>query len=124
MTYSIFSDELPKPANLNCLEIPQGLSVSWDRVTDSNSSCARSSLVYGVTVMREVDMMIIISMNNVEITQIEIMDSLLEPSQNYSIRVRTKLVHGTCVTGEATIVCRTSDDLSPTTAPARPTTPG
>ena len=90
--------------------------MSWDVVIDSGSSCARSSIVYGVTIMRKGDMTTIISMNNVTDTQIEITDSL-EPSQSYSIHVRTKLIYDTCKTDEATIVCRTSDDLSPTTAP-------
>ena len=59
----------------------------------------------------------IVSMTDVMDTQIEIMDSILEPSQNYNIHVRTKLVCGTCGTEEAIVVCRTSDDLPPTTAP-------
>ena len=119
LTYSLIcfiADELPAPINLQCMEVPRGLSVSWNVVTDGNSSCARSSIVHDVTVVREDDGMMIFSMNNVKITQIEITDSL-ETGQNYSIRVKTKLIHGTCETDEATITCRTSDDLSPTTAP-------
>ena len=98
------------------MEVPQGLSVSWDVVTDGHTSCARSSIVHDVTLVRE-DRIIIISMNNVKDTLIEITESSLEPSQNYSIHIRTKLIHGTCETDEATIMCRTSesDDLSPTT---------
>jgi hypothetical protein len=76
-------------------------------------------MVHDVTLVREADGMTIIVMNNVNDTQIEITDSSLEPSLNYSIHIRTKLIHGTCETGDATIVCRlvhvTSTDLSPPT---------
>ena len=96
-------------------EVPHGLLITWDVVTDGNSSCARSSIVHDVRVVREDDGMMIFSMNNVKIIWVEVTDSL-ETGQNYSIRVRTKLIHGTCETDEA-IMCRTSDDLSPTTAP-------
>ena len=98
------------------MEVPRGLSVSWDVVTDRHTSCARSSIVHDVTLVRE-DRIIIISMNNVKDTLIEITESSLELSQNYSIHIRTKLIHGTCETDEATVMCRTSesDDLSPTT---------
>ena len=99
------------------MEIPHGLLFSWDVVTDGHTSCARSSIVHDVTLVREDDGMIIGSMNNVMDTQIEITDSSLEPSQNYTIRIRLKLIHGTCETDEATFMCRTSDDLSLTTAP-------
>ena len=98
------------------MEIPRGLLVTWDVVTDGGNSCARSSIIHNVTVVRKADGMVIVSINNVKDTQIAIKDSL-EPSQNYSFHVRTKLIHGTCETGEATVVCTTSDDLSPTTAP-------
>ena len=84
-------------------------------VTDDNSSCARNSIVHDVMVEREADRTVIMPMNSdIENTQIEITD-LLEPSQNYRIHVRS---HGMCKTGEATIVCRTSDNLSPITAPS------
>ena len=83
-------------------------------VTDGNNSCARSSIIHDITVVREADRMVIVSVNNVRDSQIEITDSL-EPSQNYSIQVRTKLIHGTCETDNITIVCRTSDDLFPIT---------
>ena len=108
---------MPAPVNLICLEIPRGLLVTWDVVNDGSSSCAKSSIIYFITVVREVDRMIVVSMNKVSDTQIEITDSSLEPSQNYSIHVRTNLVHGTCGTHEATVTCKISDDLSPTTAP-------
>ena len=109
-------DELPTPVNLRCIEVPRGLSVSWDVVTDGNTSCDRSSVVHDVTVVREDDGMIVFSMNNVKNTRVETTDSL-ETGQNYSINVRTKLINGTCETDEATIMCRASesDDLSPTT---------
>ena len=107
---------LPAPVNLRCMDVPQGLSVSWDVVTDGNTSCARSSVIHDVTLAREHDGMIIISRNNVKDTQIEITDSL-ESGQNYSFHIIAKLIHGTCETDEATVMCRTSesDDLSPTT---------
>ena len=108
---------MPAPNNLICLEIPRGLLVTWDVVTDGSSPCARSSIVYSVTVAREADRIIVVSMNNVKDTHIEITDSTLEPSRNYSIHVRTNLVHGTCGTDGATVTCRTSDDVSLTTAP-------
>ena len=97
-------------------EVPRGLLVTWDVVTDANTSCARSSIVHDITVVREDDGVIIFSMNNAKTTRIEITDSL-ETGQNYSIGVRTKLIHGTCETDEATVMCRASesDDLSPTT---------
>ena len=97
-----------EPDNLRCLEVPHGLLVTWDVATDGNSSCARSSIVHDITVVREADRMVIISMNNVRDTQIEFTDSI-EPSQNYSIQVRAKLIHGTCETEDITTVCRTSD---------------
>ena len=110
------TDELPAPVNLRCMEVPQGLSVSWDVVTDGNCSCARRSIVYAITVVGEANGTVI-SVNGVEQTYAEIPDSLLEPSQNYTVYVRAGLVQGTCETREAaTIVCRISDDLS-TTAP-------
>ena len=85
--------------------------MSWDVVPDESNSCARSSIVYVVTVVGEANGTII-SMND---AQAEITD--LEPGQNYSISVRARLAQGTCETREAaTAVCRTSDDLSPTTA--------
>ena len=113
----LFTDTLPAPVNLRCMdsEVARRLLVTWDVVTDGSSACARSSIVHDVTVKREDDGMIIFSMNNVKTTRIEVTDSL-ETGQNYSIRVGTKLIHGTCETDEA-IICRTSDDLSPTTAP-------
>ena len=112
----LFTDTLPTPVNLRCMdsEVPRGLLVSWDVVTDGSSACARSSIVHDITVMREDDGMMIFSMNNVKTTRIEVTDSL-ETGHNYSIRVRTKLIHGTCESDEATVMCRTSDDLSPTT---------
>ena len=85
-------------------------------VTEGHTFCARSFVVHDVTVVREDDGIMIFSMNNVKSSQIEVTDSL-ETGQNYSIRVRTKLIHGTCETDEATVMCRTSesDDLFPTT---------
>ena len=113
----LFTDTLPAPINLRCMdsEVPRRLLVTWDVVTDGSSACARSSIVHDVIVMREDDGMIIFSMNNVKTTRIEVTDSL-ETGQNYSIRVRTKLIHGTCE-NDATVMCRISDDLSPTRAP-------
>ena len=114
----LFTDTLPVPVNLRCMDskVPRRLLVTWDVFTYGSNTCARSSIVHDVTVKREDDGMIIFSMNNVKTTRIEVTDSL-ETGQNYSIRVGTKLIHGTCETDEATIMCRTSDDLSPTTAP-------
>ena len=98
--------------------VPRGLLVTWDVVTDGSSSCARSSIIHNVTVVRAADGAIIVSVDDIEGTQIEITDSSLEPRQNYSIHVGTRLLQGTCETGEAAnIVCKTSDDLSPTTTP-------
>jgi hypothetical protein len=58
-------------------------------------------------------------MNDVEETQVVITDSFLQPSQNYTIYVRARLVQGTCETREAaTGVCRISDDLPPATVTA------
>ena len=83
-------------------------------VADRISSCARRSIVYDIMVVGEANRTVI-STND---AQVEITD--LEPGQNYTISVRARLVQGTCETREAaTVVCRTSDDLSPTT-----TTPG
>ena len=112
-----FPDELPEPVNFRCMEVPRGLFITWDVVTDGSSSCARSSIIHDITVMREADRMVIVSMNNVRDTQIAIRNSL-EPSQNYSFHVSTKLIQGTCETGDTTVVCRTSDhgDPSPITA--------
>ena len=98
--------------------VPRGLLVTWDVVTDGSSSCARSSIIHNVTVVREADGTIIVTVDDVKDTQIEITDSSLEPRQNYSIHVGTRVLQGTCETGEAAnTVCTTSDDLSPTTAP-------
>ena len=107
---------MPAPVNLTCSKIPQGLLVSWDVVTDINSSCARSSIIHVVTVIGEANRTNI----SVEDTHIEITELLLESSQNYTINVKARLVQGTCETREseaATAVCRTSGDPSPTTAP-------
>ena len=114
----LFTDTLPSLVNLSCMdsEVPRGLLVTWDVVTEGHTSCARSSIIYDVTLVREDDGMIIFSMNNVKNIGIEITNSS-KTGQNYSVRVRTKLIHGTCVTDEATVMCRTSDDLSLTTAP-------
>ena len=113
----IFTDELPAPVNLRCMEVLHGLSVSWDAITDGDRSCARSSFTYDVTLVGE-DNRTIASMNDVKDTHIEITGSSLEPSQNYTIYVRARLVQGTCEAREATtVMCRTSDDPSPTTAP-------
>ena len=100
------------------MEVLRGLSVSWDVITDGDRSCARSSFAYDVTLVGE-DNRTIASMNDVKDTHIEITDSSLEPrSQNYTIYVRARLVQGTCEAREAaTVVCRMSDDPSPTTAP-------
>ena len=96
------------------MELPHGLLVTWDVVTDG--FCARSFIIHDIIVVREADMTVIASTNSIQDTQIEITNSLLEPSQNYSIHVRTKLAQGTCASGEtAIIVCRTSEDFSPTT---------
>ena len=90
------------------MEVPQGLSVSWDVVTDG--SCGRSSIVYVIIVVGEANRTIT-SVNDVEETNVVIPDSLLEPNQTYTVNVRA---NGTCVTREAaTVLCRTSDDLSP-----------
>ena len=114
----VFTDTLPAPVNLRCMdsEVPRRLLVTWDVVTDGSSACARSSIVHDVRVVKEDDGMMIFSMNNLKSTLVEVTDSL-ETGQNYSIRVRTKLIHGTCETDEATVTCRTSesDDLSLTT---------
>ena len=87
--------------------------MSWDVVPDESSSCAKSSIVYDIMVVGEANRTTI-SMND---THTEITD--LEPGQNYSISVRARLVQGTCETREAAtvhVLCRTSDDLPPTTA--------
>ena len=98
--------------------VPRGLLVTWDVVTDGSSSCARSSIIHNVTVVRAADRAIIVSVDDVKDTQIEITDSSLEPRQNYSIHVGTRLLQGTCKTSEtANTVCKTSDDLLPTTTP-------
>ena len=84
------------------MEVSQGLSVSWDVVTDG---CGRGSIIYVITVVGEANRTIT-SVNDVEETNVVIPDSLLEPNQTYTINVRAK---GTCETREAaTIVCRTS----------------
>ena len=89
------------------MEVPQGLSVSWDVVTDG---CGRSSIIYIITVVGEANRTIT-SVNDVEETNVVIPDSLLEPNQTYTANVRA---NGTCETREApTVVCRTSDDLPP-----------
>ena len=98
--------------------VPRGLLVTWDVVTDGNNSCARRSIIHNVTVVRAADGIIIVSVDDIEGTQIEITDSSLEPRQNYSIHVGTRLLQGTCKTGEIdSILCKTSDDLSLTTTP-------
>ena len=83
--------------------VPRGLLVTWDVVTDGSSSCARSSIIHDITVVREADGTIIVSVDDIEDTQIGITDSSLEPRQNYSIHVGTRLLHnqGMCKTGEA-----------------------
>ena len=97
--------------------ISRGLLVTWDVVTDDNS-CARSSIIHNVMVVRAADGTIIVSVDDIVDTQIEITDSSLEPRQNYSIHIGTRVLQGTCETGEvANIVCKMSDDLSPTTTP-------
>ena len=99
------------------MEAPQGLSVSWDVVTDEHTSCARRSIVYDISVVGSANIWTIVSTSDVENTRIEIPDSLLESNQNYTVYIRARLVQGICETREAgTIVCRTSDELS-TTAP-------
>ena len=112
------TDELPIPANLSCMEVPHGLSVTWDVTTDGNYSCARRSIVYVITVVGEINTTII-SVNGVEQTYTEITGSLLESSQNYTVYIEAiaRLAQGTCETREAatvTVVCK--NDLS-TTAP-------
>ena len=83
--------------------VPHRLLVTWDVVTDGSSSCARSSIIHDITVVREADGTIIVSVDDIEDTQIGITDSSLEPRQNYSIHVGTRLLHnqGMCKTGEA-----------------------
>ena len=115
-----FTDELPEPINLRCLAVPHGLLVSWDTITDHNNSCARGSIIHEITVAREGDRATIVSINNLVDTQIEITYPSLESSQNYSIHIRANLIQGTCSTSTseaaASILCRTSDDPSPTIA--------
>ena len=82
----VTTDELPIPANLKCTEVPHGLLVTWDVVTNGNYSCARRSIVYVITVVGEVNRTVI-SVNGVEQTYAEITGSLLEPSQNYTVYI-------------------------------------
>ena len=97
------------------MEVPHGLSVSWDVVTDGSTSCNRRSIVCDITVAGEANRTIV-SVNDVEETNVEILDSLLEPNQTYTVYVRARLIQGTCETREAaTVVCRASDDLPPAT---------
>ena len=98
--------------------VPRGLLITWDVVTDGSNSCARSFIIHNITVVREADGIIIVTVDDIVDTQIKITDSSLEPRQNYSIHVGTRLLQGTCKTGEAaSIVCKMSDDLPPTTTP-------
>ena len=109
----LYTDKLPVPVNVQCITMPRGLSVTWN-ITDVNSSCTESSITHDITVVREANSTVVISMNNVEGNQIEITDSL-EPSQIYRIYVRPKLVSGSCETSQAAVVVCTYDQLSTTT---------
>ena len=76
-----------------------------------------SFITHSVTVVREADgTVIMIAMN--EDNRIDIGTDSLEPNQNYSIHVSTRIVHGLAYdeTSEAAvIVCTTSEDLSSST---------
>ena len=84
---------------------------------DGPSSCARDSIIHDITLVGKDNRTF--SMRDLNDTWIEITNSSLEPSQNYAVYVRTRLVHGTCETQEpaATVVCRSSNDRFPTTVP-------
>ena len=107
-------DKLPAPDNLQCIEASDGLLISWDAVT--NHSCAQNFvyIAYDVIVVRISDGKIIGSLNDIEEDRTEIPESMLEPSQNYSINVNAKIVNQICENEAATIVCSTSDTLSST----------
>ena len=109
-------DGLPEPVNLGCIDVSNGLSVTWDVAT---SDCAMSFITHNVTVVREADGTVIASMNDVKDNRIDIGTDSLEPSQNYSIRVSVNIVCGSAcreTSKVAAIVCTTSGDLSPRTA--------
>ena len=96
------------------MEVSQGLLVTWDVVTDT--SCAKSSIVYDITVVGEANRTIgNASMNDVMDTHVEIADSSLEPNQTYTIYVRARLIQGICETREAAIVV--CGDSFPATSP-------
>ena len=80
-------------------------------------ACARDSTIYDVILVGKDNRTF--SMRDFNNTQIEIPNSSLEPSQNYTVYVRTRLVQGTCETREtaATVVYRSSNDHFPTTVP-------
>ena len=109
-------DGLPEPVNLSCIGVSNRLSVTWDVVT---SDCARNFITHNVTVVREADGTVIISMSDVKNNRIDIGIDSLQPNQNYSIHVGVNIVRGLAfreISEAATIACTISDDLSLSTA--------
>ena len=94
------------------MDVPNGLLITWDAVSDI--SCAGSPINYSVTVMavRDSDGMVFVLSHDIEENEIEI-TNILQPSQNHSISVRARTVKGSCVGVAATIVCETTNNLSP-----------
>ena len=72
--------QLPPPEDLQCMNTPNGLVITWNDVTDT--SCAGSPVTYNVTVVRQSDGMVIDSLTNLNGNGTE--TNKTNPSVNYT----------------------------------------
>ena len=98
--------QLPPPANLQCINDPNLLLITWDAVTDR--SCAESPIKYNVTVVRQSDGMVIDSLSDIYESETKIIN-MTTPDIDYNVSISARTTIVSCINGQqATIICKRS----------------
>ena len=95
---------LPPPADLQCLNTPNGFMITWSDVTDT--SCAGSPVTYNVTVVRQSDGMVIDSLTNLEGNGTETNNT--KPNTDYRVSISARTTIALCDGEAASIICKKS----------------
>ena len=101
----INTGQLPPPANLQCMNTPNGLLITWNPVTDT--SCAESPVAYNVTVIRQSDGVVIESMPEFVGNTTEVLNKT-KPSIDYSVSIIARTTISLCDGETASTICMKS----------------
>lgn len=94
-------------SNLHCDHVSNQLLITWNASVEGE--CSGSPLNYTVTITKQDNDSNVYQYYEVNTNRIEI-PNVLEPSQNYSISVASK-VRGSICENEASVLCETGRDL-------------